>query len=309
MARRDRVLCRGREKQHAPPGEGTRRFFSQLADASARDFKQHRSRFSSLQQKLRYVLCRQRPIKLCCAHSCLCYNTFYMIEIFYLIKFVLFQVLGLFIALGAGAVFVFLALKKAHSLKLTILLSIFFLGAFLFFFLPNFSTRFSQYPFSLSTSFGPADGPSIPLKNILTFFKQFNKFEKVANIARDPNDIPPPISRDHEETIKIEMETKEVVAEIAPGIYLNYWTFGGQVPGPFVRVREGDTVELTLKNSSSSIHMHSIDLHAVTGPGGGATVTDVGPGESKTLKFKALNPGLYVYHCAHPNVPSHMTHG
>ena len=230
-------------------------------------------------------------------------------EIFYLIKFVLFQVLGLFIALGAGAVFVFLALKKAHSLKLTILLSIFFLGAFLFFFLPNFSTRFSQYPFSLSTSFGSADGPSIPLKNILTFFRQFNKFEKVANIARDPNDIPPPINRDHEETIKLEMETKEVVSEIAPGIYFNYWTFDGQVPGPFVRVREGDTVELTLKNSSSSIHMHSIDLHAVTGPGGGATVTDVAPAESKTFKFKALNPGLYVYHCAHPNVPSHMTHG
>ena len=232
-----------------------------------------------------------------------------MIEIFYLIKFVLFQVLGLFIALGAGAVFVFLVLKKAHSLKLTIVLSIFFLGAFIFFFLPNFNTKFSQYPFSLTNTFGPADGPSIPLKNILTFFRQFDKFEKVANIARDPNDIPPPINRDHEETIKLEMETKEVVSEIAPGIYFNYWTFDGQVPGPFVRVREGDTVELTLKNSPSSIHMHSIDLHAVTGPGGGATVTDVGPRESKTLKFKALNPGLYVYHCAHPNVPSHMTHG
>ncbi|MEK7130629.1 MAG: copper-containing nitrite reductase, partial [Patescibacteria group bacterium] len=87
------------------------------------------------------------------------------------------------------------------------------------------------------------------------------------------------------------------------------WTFDGKIPGPMLRVREGDMVELTLKNSISSVHGHNIDLHAVTGPGGGAAVTDIGPGESKTLKFKALNPGLYVYHCAHPNVPAHMAHG
>lgn len=231
-----------------------------------------------------------------------------MIEIFYLIKFVLFQVMGLFIALGAGAVFVFLALKRLHSAKMSVILSIFFLGVFLFFFLPNFTTHFFQYPFSLKT-FGPGDGPAIPIKNIFNFFRQFDKFEKVANIARDPNEIPSPIHRDHAETVKVEVETKEVVAEIAPGIYFNYWTFGGQVPGPFIRVREGDTVELTLKNSPSSLHMHNIDLHAVTGPGGGAAVTNVAPGESKTLTFRALNPGLYVYHCAHQNVPSHMTHG
>ncbi|MBI1969864.1 multicopper oxidase domain-containing protein, partial [Candidatus Woesearchaeota archaeon] len=81
------------------------------------------------------------------------------------------------------------------------------------------------------------------------------------------------------------------------------------VPGPFLRVREGDTVELTLTNHNSSIHNHSIDLHAVTGPGGGAVLTHVEPGQSKTMKFKALNPGLYVYHCATPNVPMHMANG
>ena len=74
-------------------------------------------------------------------------------------------------------------------------------------------------------------------------------------------------------------------------------------------MREGDTVELTLKNDPSSVNPHNIDLHAVTGPGGGAVVTNVLPGESRTLTFKALNPGIYIYHCAHPNVAAHMAHG
>ncbi len=107
----------------------------------------------------------------------------------------------------------------------------------------------------------------------------------------------------------MELTTKEVIADIAPGVTLNYWTFNGTVPGPFLRAREGDTIELTLKNDKTSLHTHNIDLHAVNGPGGGAVATNVEPGESKTFRFKALNPGLYVYHCAHPNVPSHMTHG
>lgn len=133
--------------------------------------------------------------------------------------------------------------------------------------------------------------------------------EKVADIARDPNDIPPPITRAQSEKIKINITSKEVISEMAPGVAMPYWTFDGKVPGPFLRVREGDTVELTLKNDPSSINPHNIDLHAVTGPGGGAVVTNVMPGESKTLLFKALNPGLYIYHCAHPNVAAHMAHG
>ncbi len=100
-----------------------------------------------------------------------------------------------------------------------------------------------------------------------------------------------------------------MLAEVAPGVIVNYWTFDGTVPGPMLRVKEGDTVKLTLHNDPTSLHTHNIDLHAVTGPGGGATVTDVAPGQSKTLTFKALNPGLYVYHCAHENVANHMAHG
>lgn len=102
---------------------------------------------------------------------------------------------------------------------------------------------------------------------------------------------------------------QEVISQIAPGIYFNYWTYNKQVPGPMLRIREGDPVELTLTNDPSSLHDHNIDLHAVTGPGGGATLTHVAPGETKTFKFKALNPGLYVYHCAMPNVSTHNSHG
>jgi nitrite reductase (NO-forming) len=109
--------------------------------------------------------------------------------------------------------------------------------------------------------------------------------------------------------VYLELTAKEVVAEMAPGVTFNYWTFDGKVPGPFFRVREGDTVTLTLHNDSSSLHHHNIDLHAVTGPGGGADVTMVAPGESASVTFKALHPGLFVYHCATPNTANHMTHG
>ena len=110
-------------------------------------------------------------------------------------------------------------------------------------------------------------------------------------------------------TVQYEVETHEVTALMDDGIAYTYWTFGGTVPGPMLRVRQGDTVELTLKNSPDSKLSHSIDLHAVTGPGGGAKVTQIAPGESATFTFKALNPGVYIYHCASPLVPQHIANG
>jgi nitrite reductase (NO-forming) len=109
--------------------------------------------------------------------------------------------------------------------------------------------------------------------------------------------------------VKYEVETTEVTALMDDGVAYTYWTFGNTVPGPMLRVRQGDTVELTLKNSPSSKVSHSIDLHAVTGPGGGAKATQLAPGESATFRFKALNPGVYVYHCATPLVPHHIASG
>lgn len=109
--------------------------------------------------------------------------------------------------------------------------------------------------------------------------------------------------------MRISLTAQEVISEISPGIYFNYWTYNKQVPGPMLRILEGDTVELTLTNDLSSLHDHNIDLHAVTGPGGGASVTHVVPGETKTFRWKALTPGLYIYHCAMPNVSTHNSHG
>ncbi|MEK7494810.1 MAG: copper-containing nitrite reductase, partial [Patescibacteria group bacterium] len=137
-----------------------------------------------------------------------------------------------------------------------------------------------------------------------------DKYARVSDIARNPSDVPAPLGQDQEgQEVEIHLTAKEVLSEMAPGVMINYWTFDGTVPGPMLRVREGDMVHLTLTNDPSSLHHHSIDLHAVTGPGGGAMVTNVAPGESRDFRFRALNPGLFVYHCAHPNVANHMAHG
>jgi nitrite reductase (NO-forming) len=105
------------------------------------------------------------------------------------------------------------------------------------------------------------------------------------------------------------LETIEAKGALSDGVEYTFWTFGGTVPGPFIRVRVGDQVTFHLKNNEKSIFPHSIDLHAVNGPGGGATVTQVIPGETKSFQWKALNPGLYVYHCATSHVPTHVANG
>ncbi len=152
--------------------------------------------------------------------------------------------------------------------------------------------------------------PSIPFSKIIEFFKYEKRFEKITDIGRDMENIPLETQKPEKDgMVHISLTVKEVISEVSPGIYFNFWTFYKQVPGPFLRIKEGDTVALTLTNDKTSLHHHNIDLHAVTGPGGGASLTDVNPGETKTFKWKALNPGLYVYHCAMPNVSTHNSHG
>ncbi len=119
----------------------------------------------------------------------------------------------------------------------------------------------------------------------------------------------PPIKRSTSEVVKVALETIELDGKLADGATYHFWTFNGTVPGPMVRVREGDTVELSLANKTNSSVGHNIDLHAVLGPGGGASLTNVSPGQTKTMKFKALHPGVYVYHCATPPIPMHISSG
>ncbi len=129
------------------------------------------------------------------------------------------------------------------------------------------------------------------------------------SIVRGPTDLPGPLGKRGPQTVRVSMETIEVNGKLDDGTTYRYWTFGGKVPGPFVRVRVGDTVEVSLKNDESSTMYHNIDLHAVTGPHGGGEATMTEPGRTTGFTFKALNPGIYVYHCATPMVASHIANG
>jgi len=133
--------------------------------------------------------------------------------------------------------------------------------------------------------------------------------EAPLDIVRDPTDLPPPLAGDSPRTVKVGLETMEVTGKLADGASYHYWTFNGKVPGPFIRVRVNDTVEVSLANHADSNESHSVDLHAVLGPGGGAIATNAAPGETKGFSFKAMRPGLYVYHCATPMVARHIANG
>ena len=139
--------------------------------------------------------------------------------------------------------------------------------------------------------FGPPQGE--PIKAILT----------------SPPNVPPPTGRHAPAKVIVELEVQEVEKPIAEGVTYTFWTFGGTTPGSFIRVRQGDTVEFHLKNRPDSKMPHNIDLHGVTGPGGGAASSFTAPGHESQFTFKALNRGLYVYHCATAPVGMHVGNG
>lgn len=191
--------------------------------------------------------------------------------------------------------------------------------------------------FAYKSFYGAVSNGAIPVKSVT-----------VRDISRRADDVPPPITRKENQKVVVELETKEVIAELAPGVTYEYWTYNGTVPGPFIRAKEGDTVEIRLRHVHDDSHQgvaeqnhsfvmdaffapaayanvadshgaseheqaghakHSIDLHAVEGPGGGAVLTQVAPGETRTFQFKATRPGLFVYHCASPHIPTHVANG
>jgi nitrite reductase (NO-forming) len=144
---------------------------------------------------------------------------------------------------------------------------------------------------SLKGDFGPPQGE--PVNAVLT----------------SPPLVPPPTGRHAPAKVIVELEVREVEREITAGVKYTFWTFGGTVPGSFIRVRQGDTVEFHLKNHPSSKMPHNIDLHGVTGPGGGAASSFTAPGHQSQFTFKALNQGIYVYHCATAPVGMHVANG
>ncbi|MGH3023978.1 MAG: multicopper oxidase domain-containing protein [Gaiellaceae bacterium] len=107
--------------------------------------------------------------------------------------------------------------------------------------------------------------------------------------------------------VKVKMTLKDMVVEVAPGVKYTTWAFDGHgVPGPVVHVREGQTVEMTLVNGGAI--PHSIDFHAARiAPD--VAFKDVAPGESFTFRFKADDPGVYMYHCGTKPVLAHIANG
>ncbi|GAA4296119.1 copper-containing nitrite reductase [Aestuariibaculum suncheonense] len=162
----------------------------------------------------------------------------------------------------------------------------------------------------------------LPLFISLLFFSCFeskeNQYDKaedipvtremIAELTSPPN-VPAPIGRRSAKKLIVKMEILEKEGEITDGVRYVYWTFGGTVPGSFIRTRVGDEVEFHLQNHPDNKLPHNIDLHAVTGPGGGAESSFVAPGHEKVFSFKTLNPGLYVYHCATAPVGMHIANG
>ncbi len=128
-------------------------------------------------------------------------------------------------------------------------------------------------------------------------------------VMTDPPLVPPPLTRTHATRVIINLEVREQVMRLADGVEFTFWTFGSTVPGKFIRIREGDEVEFHLNNHPDNKMPHNIDLHAVNGPGGGAGASFTAPGHSSVFNFRALNPGLYVYHCATAPVGMHIGNG
>jgi len=131
----------------------------------------------------------------------------------------------------------------------------------------------------------------------------------VEAVLGEPPHAAPPVDRDHPARVVVRVEVRELVKEISEGAEYTFWTFGGTTPGPMIRVRRGDLVEFHLMNHPDNAMPHNIDLHAVTGPGGGATSSFTAPGHQTQFSFQALNEGVYIYHCATAPVGMHIANG
>jgi nitrite reductase (NO-forming) len=160
-----------------------------------------------------------------------------------------------------------------------------------------------------STAFAEADEAAETPRGAVASDPEVKDLPVEHAIIVAPPNVPPLITRDHPARVIVNLEVREHEGRLADGVEYTFWTFGGHVPGNFIRVREGDEVEMHLNNDPSSKMPHNIDLHAVIGSGGGATSAFTAPGHSSQFSFKALHAGLYVYHCATAPVPMHIGNG
>ncbi|KAM5349553.1 hypothetical protein ACJ41O_006058 [Fusarium nematophilum] len=154
-----------------------------------------------------------------------------------------------------------------------------------------------------------AADPNVKAFETVTDGHEILELPKELAILTNAPQVPPPITREHPALVQVPLVTTTKLAQLTSQYKYEQWTFNGTVPGPFIRARVGDVVELTLTNKDTAGNPHNIDCHAFTGPGGGAAVTTAEENETKTARFKLLYPGLYVYHCAAAPVPVHIANG
>ena len=139
-----------------------------------------------------------------------------------------------------------------------------------------------------------------------SYAKELPVIEAVLTFAPE---VPLPVNRNYEAKVVVRLEATEFRGEISKGSEYDYWGYNGHVPGPFVRVREGDTIEFHFKNSKDSKNTHTVDFHSMTGPCGAACILMTEPGKESIVQAKAINPGVFVYHCAAPPIPVHIANG
>ena len=174
----------------------------------------------------------------------------------------------------------------------------------------HYSTSFVRTIVTLLVFLFPLTG-TLAAQQITHNGHQATAQAKIVDIVRDPADVPPSVESRKPAVVQVTLTAEEVVGTLDPsaGTTYRYWTFNGKVPGPMIRVRQGDTLEVTLRNEASSRMAHSIDFHAALGPGGGAAFTQAVPGQSRTFTFQATTPGLFVYHCGTPMIAEHIANG
>jgi len=170
-------------------------------------------------------------------------------------------------------------------------------------------------------AFKPTSGTT--QTNTGTSGKRPAKKVTISEVSRHPSEMPDspnytlydddqylePVTRNGPINIEAHFYIKEGVAEIVEGTTMDIWTFNGRVPGPMIRAMVGDTLDIFVHNPKDSSLPHNIDFHAVTGPGGGSINLSTSPGAVSHLRVKLLNPGIYIYHCATPDIPMHIAHG
>ncbi len=130
----------------------------------------------------------------------------------------------------------------------------------------------------------------------------------IESMSFAPN-VPPPITRTYEDTVRVYLSASMKDIEISPGVMYHAWTFNDHVPGPFLRTRLGDILEVHITNHDNTGMLHNVDFHAVTGPGGGSILTNVAPGQTRIAYFKMMHPGLFLYHCATHPMTAHISNG